>query len=447
MTTEATAPAARPRVAIVGGGFSGAMLAARLAEAGVASTVIDRSGRIAAGAAYSTVFDGHLLNVRADRMGAVDGSPDGFLRWLTAHHPDRGDPDAFLPRRLYGEYLQDRLDAVEIANPGLIEEVAGDVTAVTDGAVQLADGRSLPADAVVLATGNPAPRVAGRGEAGRLIADPWGADALARIEPDDDLVILGSGLTMADVVVWLDSVGWRGSATVISRRGLRPRSHAAHHATPARPTPELCAGPLSQRLAAFRRMSRDDGWQAVMEGLRPVTADLWRDADVVTRARFLRHLRPWWDVHRHRIAPSVAEVLTRLEQAGRLTVVAGRIEAVAAGADRVQVDWRPTGRAASEALTAARAIDCTGPGHAPLDAPLTAALVAEGRARLEPLGLGLDLDPEGRAIRADGSSDPRLLVLGPPAWAAFWETTAVPDIRGRIERLTAALTAQISASR
>ena len=447
MTSEASRPAAPPRVVIVGGGFSGAMLAARLAEAGLASTVIDRTGRFGAGVAYSTPFDGHLLNVRADRMGAVHGQPDGFVQWLSAHHPDHADPDAFLPRRVYGDYLRDRLAAIGRACPGRIDWIAGEAVEVTADAVRLADGRSLAADAVVLATGNPAPRVAGQNGRGRLIADPWAAEALEQIEPHDDLVILGSGLTMADTALWLDSHGWRGRATVISRRGLRPRSHAADHAAPTAPTPELCSGPLSRRLAEFRRLARSAGWRPVMEGLRPVTADLWRDADIETRARFLRHLRAWWDVHRHRIAPSVAEGLTRMEREGRLTVMAGRIEAVAATPTGVTVTWRPAGRADRVETTAARAIDCTGPGHAPLHAPLTAALVAAGRVRLEPLGLGLDLDEDGRAIRADGSPDPAVFVLGPPAYAAFWETTAVPDIRGRIERLTAVLSRQTSASR
>jgi uncharacterized NAD(P)/FAD-binding protein YdhS len=444
MTTEASGPA---RVVIVGGGFSGAMLAARLAEAGLASTVIDRSGRFGVGVAYSTPFDGHLLNVRADRMGAVEGRPDGFLHWLVERHPDHADPDAFLPRRIYGDHLRDRLAGVEHAWPGRIEWITGEAVEVTADAVRLADGRSLAADAVVIATGNPAPRVAGQEGQSRLISDPWSADALEQVARDDDLIILGSGLTMADTALWLDSQGWRGRATVISRRGLRPRSHAAGHVSPLTPSAALCAGPLSRRLSEFRRLSRHAGWRAVMEGLRPRTADLWRDADIQTRARFLRHLRAWWDVHRHRIAPSVAEVLTRMEDAGRLTVMAGRIEDVAAMPSSVTVTWRPAGSADRIETTAARAIDCTGPGHAPLHAPLTAALVSVGRARLEPLGLGLDLDEDGRTIRADGSPDPALFVLGPPAYAAFWETTAVPDIRGRIERLTAVLTHQMSASR
>ncbi|RZJ29371.1 MAG: FAD/NAD(P)-binding protein, partial [Brevundimonas sp.] len=89
-------------VVIVGGGYSGAMLAARLAETGIASTVIDRGGQFGLGVAYSTPFDGHLLNVRANRMTAVEGRPDDFVNWLAAHHPDRAGPESFAPRRLYG---------------------------------------------------------------------------------------------------------------------------------------------------------------------------------------------------------------------------------------------------------------------------------------------------------------------------------------------------------
>ncbi|MFN5616841.1 MAG: FAD-dependent oxidoreductase, partial [Brevundimonas sp.] len=79
-------------------------------------------------------------------------------------------------------------------------------------------------------------------------------------------------------------------------------------------------------------------------------------------------------------------------------------------------------------------------GRVPEDDPLTGPLLAAGAARLHPNGLGLDLDPDGRVLDADGRPQPRLFVLGPPARAAFWETIAVPDIRERIAALAAALT-------
>ncbi|HWW12233.1 MAG TPA: FAD/NAD(P)-binding protein, partial [Brevundimonas sp.] len=151
------------RVAIIGGGFSGAMLAARLAERRIASTIIDRTGNFGLGVAYSTPFDGHLLNVRSNRMSAISDRPGDFVRWLEANHPDRADPNGFAPRRLYGLYVQNRLAEVRAARPGLIETVKGEVVAIDEDAVRLADGRILKADAIVLTTGNPAPKTAAPG--------------------------------------------------------------------------------------------------------------------------------------------------------------------------------------------------------------------------------------------------------------------------------------------
>ena len=425
-------------VVIVGGGFSGAMLAARLAERDQASVLIERGDAFGPGVAYSTPNDAHRLNVRAGRMSAVVDRPADFIDWLTAHHPDQADPNGFAPRRLYGLYVRDRLAGVKAAHPGLIRRVTGAVIAVEGRSAILSTGARIDGRAVVLATGNPAPRTTPTGEDGRIIANPWTPDALTPIQPGDDVLILGAGLTMVDVLLTLLSQGWRGRATAVSRRGLLPRAHGPHHDAPIDLPPEALSGPLSQRLAAARRLARAHGWRRVMEGYRPITAELWRTATTAERARFLRHLRPWWDVHRHRIAPEIAAELDRLFHDNRLTVRAGRILDVEASADRVTV--RLAGEAA-QALSAPWLIDCTGPGHDATATPLTAGLIAKGRARLDPLRLGLDLDESGHVRHADGTPDPDLYVLGPPARAAFWETIAVPDIRQRIEALSLALTA------
>lgn len=439
------------RVAIVGGGFSGAMLAARLAEAGVASTVVDRTGDFGRGVAYSTPFAGHRLNVRSGRMSALANRPDDFVRWLEVQAPEHADPDGFAPRGLYGDYVQARLRGAQAAWPGRIETLAGEVAAVEGAALRLADGRRIEADAVVLATGNPAPKAAARadeGASGRIVLDPWAVGALARVGAEDTVILLGAGLTMVDMVLSLLAQGWKGRATALSRRGLTPRAHGAGHDAPIPPTPALTAGPASARLAEGRRLADGGAWRGVMEGLRPVTAELWARADSATRARLLRHLRPWWDVHRHRIPADIAATLEALKADGRLRVVAGRARRIAPAAGGLRLDWAPRGGAQVETLAGDWLIDCTGPGHDAATNPLTASLIAAGRARLHETGLGLGLDPDGRVVTADGAPSPSLFALGPPARAAFWETVAVPDIRQRIEALTALLAAaQARASR
>ncbi len=426
-------------VVIVGGGFSGAMLAARLAERGAASTIVNRTSDFGLGVAYSTPFDGHLLNVRSSRMSALADNPGHFVAWLEANHPGLADPDGFAPRRVYGLYVQDRLAAVEAAHPNLIQRVVGEVAAIEDQGVRLSDGSRLAARAVVLATGNPAPKTAEAGTSQRIIADPWAPSALDRIGVDDDVLIVGTGLTMVDMLLMLEGRGWRGRATALSRRGLMPRAHGERPDPALPPTPALLSAPLSERLHAARRMATEHGWREVMEGLRPITADLWMKADLPTRRRIVRHLRPFWDVHRHRLATVIGAAMERLKAEGRLTVVTGRVRAITADEKGVRLEWRAR-RGEVPPLTAPWLIDCTGPGHAADVDSLTAPLIASGRARLDPLRLGLELDPLGRVLDRAGRSDPSLLVLGPPSRAAFWETIAVPDIRQRIEHVAGALT-------
>jgi len=431
------------RVAIIGGGYTGAMLAARLAERGLASTVINRTADIGLGVAYSTPFDGHLLNVRSGRMSALDAKADDFVVWLAAHYPEHADPEGFAPRRLYGLYVQDRLGSVEAAHPGLIERIVGEAAALEAEDVVLSDGRRIVAQTVVLATGNPAPRTTRGAKVEKsVISDPWAPGVLERIEADDEILIVGTGLTMVDMLLTLEGRGWKGRATALSRRGLLPRAHLAAHDTAAAPTPDMLDGSLSQRTGAVRRLADASGWRGMMEGLRPITADLWSAADMTTRGRMVRHLRPWWDVHRHRIAARIADVLDGLKSEGRLRLVAGRVRRIEDQASGVTLQWRPRHAANDQAvapLSARWLIDCTGPGHDPASDPLTGALLASGRARLDPLRLGLDLDARGRVRHADGAADPALFVLGPPARAAFWETIAVPDIRKRIEDVAQAL--------
>lgn len=426
-------------VVIVGGGFSGAMLAARLAERGQASVLIERGEAFGPGVAYSATLDVHRLNVRAERMSALVDQPGDFVDWLRANKPDHADPNGFPPRRLYGLYVRDRLDAVAASRRSLIRRVTGQAVAIDGQTVALSDGRRIEGRAVVLATGNPAPRNTPTGQSPRVLSDPWAPGVLERIQPDDAVLILGSGLTMVDVVLALQAQGWRGRATALSRRGLLPRAHGEHHDAPVALPPEALTGALSHRLASARRLAREHGWRRVMEGYRPTTAELWRAATTAERARFLRHLRPWWDVHRHRIAPEIAATLDALIAEGRLSVRAGRVRAAEVSGDAVTLTVNAPGGAV-QTLTAQGLIDCTGPGHSAATTPLTAALIAEGRARLDPLKLGLDLDETGRILHADGTVDPDLYVLGPPARAALWETIAVPDLRQRIEQLSQALT-------
>jgi len=217
----------------------------------------------------------------------------------------------------------------------------------------------------------------------------------------------------------------------VEDKGILPdRMIAALGAGGVRP-PSL---PLSETLRWARRHSESAGWRAVVDGLRPFTQSLWREADLSTRRRFLRHLRPWWDVHRHRTAPAVADRLAAMHATGQLAVLAGSIAQTTPDGEGAAVTWRARADLAIQSLRVDRIINCTGPAGGPSQVrePLVRDLLGRRAARMDSLGLGLEVDDRCRLITGDGSVDLRLYAVGPLTRGSFWEIVAAPDIRNQV---------------
>ncbi|WP_082602163.1 FAD/NAD(P)-binding protein [Phenylobacterium sp. Root700] len=428
--------AQRPTVAVIGAGFSGLLTALHLTADPNGPTVrlIERSRSFGRGAAYSTGNPDHLLNVRVANMSAYPGDPEHFTRWLATHEGWRSH-GGFVTRGVYGDYLQDLLrEALENTAAGrllLEQDEAVDLQRAGEGwRVRLALGREIDAQAVVLALGvlRPAPpAVATEALLGspRYIGDPW--DLAARLPDDaDDVLLTGSGLTMIDAAVTLWRPGRRFWA--ISRRGLIPRAHAPVAAN----VPELeAAGSPRQVLAAVREASGDGQWREAIDALRPQVRGIWESWSQAQRRSFLRHLRPWWDVHRHRLAPSVARRVGLLMRSRELVVRAGEITSLTPSRDNVEVTWRPRGAKLTRRLSVAAVVNCAGL-LGDLDRasePLLQRLLARGHIRPDPCRLGAEVDPASRLIGTGGAPEPGLYAVGPLTRGAFWEITSVPDIR------------------
>ncbi|QMW23059.1 FAD/NAD(P)-binding protein [Sandaracinobacteroides saxicola] len=414
------------RVAIIGAGFSGTMCAINLVRHGAAVDLIDASGHFGGGLAFGRAAPGHLLNVRAANMSALPDAPDHFARWM-AHQGMDGH--GFAPRRAYADYLAQLLAESEAAHPGMLARHHGRAVAASPAGITLDGGPFLPARATILAAGNFPPVLPpgvdpARLPPGRWHPDPWRLDAPALVRAGP-VLLLGTGLTMVDVALSLARAG-PAPLHALSRRGLTPRAHAD---APPAPLPDCPRGSLAELLRATRRRAADVGWRSAVDALRPYTASLWQRATLDERRQFLRHLRPWWDVHRHRLAPEVAADVRALRETGRLSVVAGRMVAAVPSPEGIAVRWR--GHDGDEtSLSVAHLVNCTGPAGDPSRAgdPLIGALLARGDVRRDALGLGLDADAQCRALTDAGPSD-WLHLVGPLSRGAFWEMTAVPDIR------------------
>jgi uncharacterized NAD(P)/FAD-binding protein YdhS len=415
-------------VAIVGGGFSGTILAAQLARRGIASALIEGTGRAGKGVAYSTTEPAHLLNVRAEGMSAWSGEPDHFAERFET---EGGDRRGFAQRRLFAQYLGDILDQA-VADGTEVIEASATKASHREGAwrIELDNGETLEAQSAVLAIGNqePEPLSAFGGAREHFISNPWGEDARAAVRQlarsGDSALLVGTGLTMVDLVLSLDAAGHRGKIVALSRRGLIPRSHADFEPAPVE-FDEVPSGKVRGLLRWLRRRSAKVGWRAAIDSLRPHSHALWQSLDADQQRRFLRHARPWWDVHRHRIAPEVAGTIARLIAEGRLEIIAGRIITARDTGPGLEVELRRRGASLPQTMHFAFAFNCTGPLHsiARTRDPLLRSLLDAGHIRPDHLGIGLEVDEFSRAGRE------RLWALGPLTKGRYWEIIAVPDIR------------------
>jgi uncharacterized NAD(P)/FAD-binding protein YdhS len=437
-------------VVIVGGGFSGTMIAAELARRGINSVIVDGSSREGKGTAFSTPEPAHLLNVIAAKMGAWADKPDDFATQVEA---DGYEPEAYVPRRRYGEYLSDILR--EARATGLVTVMPSDARSAertADGwAIMLADGSRVSGKALVLAQGNqpPAPPPLARGLPPELfVNDPWseaGRKAIVRgASSGGDVLLIGTGLTMVDVVLSLDEARLRGRITALSRRGLIPKAHAEHGISPVT-LEELPKGSLKRLWRWLLNRGAAVGWRAAVDSLRPHSHALWQSLGEDEQRRFLRHVRPWWDVHRHRIAPEVSGRIKRLVQLGQLEIVAGRITDMWTDGRQMDVAIRRRGQKQTTDHRFALVVNCTGPlgSIAATADPLIASLFAQGYAKPDSLDLGLEVDDQSRVLRdsaSTGSAAPQdersmLWAVGPLTKGKYWEITAVPDIRGQVAQI------------
>ena len=440
-TPSAPSYDATRRIAVVGGGAAGTLAAVALLRrrGDFALHIVERHDRIGSGLAYGTHDPRHLLNNYAGRLSAFEEDPDHFVRWCAGHDIPIG-PDSFAPRAVYGRYLSEVLARAEAESPGRLTRVRGDVVDIGDtGAeyvVRLSEGYTLTADAVVLALGNPPPRrvTAYESRGRRYIADPWAPGLVGRVPDGSRVLLVGSGLTMVDVALSLAATRPEVVLTSVSRRGLLPTRHVRRGPRllePLAPESTSLSGVLAELRVRVRETEAAGGnWRDVVDGVRPVANDIWRNFSVADRERFLRHVARRWEVARHRMAPAVADRVELLRSTGRLSVCTPD-----------QLEEEPYDVV----------VNCAGP--APVATPgwnlLVDHLIVRGAAHPDRLGRGLDVDEYG-ALIGDRGVARGLYVVGAARRGDAWEVGAIPDLRRQVTELAthlgSALTSPVEAA-
>jgi uncharacterized NAD(P)/FAD-binding protein YdhS len=448
---------------IVGAGFSGTVLAANLLRRPPAGRVdivlIERNNVMGRGVAYAAHKFPYLLNVPAGRSSADALDPLQFLRFAQGRlpHVDRED---FLPRALYGEYLQDLLLRAERAAPPQVRliRVFGEVTGIAPGvgaalAAEFADRAPILGDALILALGSPSvplPHWAKNlnGHAA-FRQDP--RDLPETLGSEHSVLIVGNGLTMADAASALSRHPDRvPTLYTISRRGLIPKTQTTFQRDAMRGSGEALrssAHSLRKLLRACRDLAREveklgGDWREAITFIRGLVPALWRGMPEAERRRFVRHLQVHWDTYRHRLPPQITERLENLRRSGKLRVRAGRIqEVLAVDRRRLAVSWRPRGSAAPTQLTVDMLVNATGPNYNIELAtdPLIVSLRAAGLVSPDALQLGMRTARFGACVNAHGRASEHLFYLGPMLRADHLDATAAAELAHHAEQLAAHL--------
>jgi uncharacterized NAD(P)/FAD-binding protein YdhS/glyoxylase-like metal-dependent hydrolase (beta-lactamase superfamily II) len=445
--------------------------------------LVERHHEIGKGVAYSTETSSHLLNVSAGKMSAFPDDPGHLLRWLNYNRselapflPHDFNASSFIPRQIYGLYIQSILEEAEATASSNVrlERITDEVIAVEPQAkgaiVVLRSSRTFTTDKIVLAPGNaPAtPSELQPSESNQAyLRHAWSADALAGLDPDASVLLIGTGLTMVDMVVSLHERQHRGKIYAVSRRGLAPLPHQSTKPYPAflslADAPKTVRGLLRYiRNQVETAAVQGYDWRSVIDALRPITQELWQQLPSVEQQRFLRHVTPYWDVHRHRIAPEIGKIVQSMLDSGQLIITAGRIQDYqaldAAGAttnsvavssvavssvavSSVAVTVRQRRTQTVQILQVSRVVNCTGveADYRRSPQPLIANLRTQGLIHPNRIGLGLDTAADGAVLDAEGNRSGLLYTLGTPRKGNLWETIAVPELRQQAQILAASL--------
>jgi uncharacterized NAD(P)/FAD-binding protein YdhS len=449
------------RITIIGGGASGTLLAINLlkqtSRERIQVNLVEKRPSVGGGVAFSTVEETHLLNVPAAKMGAFPDEISHFHEWLTANG-HRYEHDAFVPRRLFSEYLRDCLQNAERTREKNVRlnifdnEAIGIEIRDTKAEVSLKSGEVLYSEKVVLAFGNflpPHPSVSNTDftRSPKYFQDPWDSAVFNSIDKYDRIFIVGTGLSMVDVATHLASLGHRGEINAISTRGLLPAVHKLGFTYP--PFTDELEGSIkiTDLMRVVRRHARaatdnESDWRAVIDSLRPATQKIWLGLPIAEKKYFMQHLSRYWNVARHRMPPEAAATIDKLRGSGQLNILKGRLRTI---------DESPSGafliRYSNNELIhdieADAIVNCIGSESRfdQIDSPLVKGMLAERHIRVDDLRFGLDAMPDGRLIGVDGEPSEVLYTLGTALKGILWESTAIPEIRSQAHQLARVLIA------
>ncbi|WP_447793391.1 FAD/NAD(P)-binding protein [Pseudomonas farris] len=448
-------------IVIVGGGFSGTVTAIQILRRKlkhVRVVLVDNSANVGRGLAYNSDHSECMLNVPVGNMSAFPDKPSDFVKYCQGRKLEVTE-SSFVSRAIFGDYISERLHAIkkESEKESRFELVVGEIVQIkqndTDLTLQLLDGSEISANHIVLASGHFAPvSIPGLElikHSERYQEAPYSKKLLNIVGETTPILLIGAGLTALDIALQLKQQGQNGKIYLLSRRGLLPQPHRQHtkkpdlasllwvNLTTVNPTARNYFQEIRNQVS---NSSLD--WRDIIGSLRSITPKLWMALPSIEKQRFLRHLQPYWDTHRHRVAP---EIYTKIKEAidnDSVKVIAGKITHGVCSENSIELNIRLRKNQSSKTIKVAHVINCTGPNSnlRTIENTLLSQLRKDGLIQLDEHGLGVLVDEQLSVKNSSGEALSWLSYVGPLLKANYWEATAVPELRTHIELLVNRIT-------
>ena len=456
-------------ISIIGGGFAGTLLARQLIERTNLFKIylFNHTSELAKGVAYDCNQNTALLNVVASKMSAFPDDNEHFLNWCLNHSNYKNASksvvgSAFLPRKIYGEYLKSIWEETKtLANEKdcELEIVSEKVTTINKSENQFTLGtpnEKFQSNYCVLATGNEQPGIPKNIAESFLLgeyyfANPWKID-FSKINYSLPLLIIGNGLTMVDTVLSLRENNFHQKIISISPNGFNILPHRNFNldfksqlATIQTPISLLELVHLfNQEIKILRTFGVSP--EPIIDAFRPNVAKVWQQFSEEEKAKFMGRVRHIWGVARHRI-PFVSYDKIMKEQINQqLEILAGKLVEIKQSSEGNKLTLWDKRLKKNKEFVVGSIINCTGP-----ETKITATknellnqLFKDGIISQDSLNLGLRANTSSfRTINAENQENECLFAIGSLLKGELWESTAVNELKNQAKELAVLLTNEL----
>ncbi len=429
--------------AIIGDGFAAAVLVTHLLRRGISSSAITviGSGALGKGNAYGCNNPFFRLNVREDLPIIFADDPLHFSRWALSHINDseaRTKAGYFYRRQDFGRYVSELL-ACE-SKSGQIEQIKARVIGLSgsEGSwnLELDSHSAITAKQVIIATGNPPPvwpcaviNLNPDLSSSCLIENPWTGQGLDGIQTQENIILLGGGLTALDAINALVECNHLGMIYVISPRAAFPpaQAHWERKAQPQWPqnlTPAKLIRFMRNYLPSIATTSPE--WQSAWEELRPNINTIWQQFSPSQKRSLFKRLGWLWNLYRFRASPQTISAYEKLRSKNQIQFVLGRAKEIrhseskvkALLGDRIEIEGD-------------RIINCTGVASD----PFLNKLIEDQLAIRDPLGHAIAVDENFRALNLSCKRWNSLWMIGPGTMGSLGDVIAASAIAKQAEQL------------